>query len=607
MENGTSHERVTGWPARRLADSRYAGGTDPGMKRTNYILVTTAAILLAACLVAYYATRSAGTSPQPGAAAPRVNETPLVDERLLQTARQMSALADNPQEQDAAREALRLADHELDQAFSTALRQAAAVPAPASGPAQQLIARITQLKARLQAYEKRIADLTKQAAETDVVDELAVIKAQHALDEDALQDAEEDLTRQGGNRHAVLERALQEHEAVQRQPAPAPKPVSSGGTGTLLEQAQLWFDLNSRQQKVAAARNEAVDRASHLLKEHETLEAQPAQASNSANGGTTVTQSAVAHLQRLSEQRKTLTEYDKRIQDSRQLADVYERWAAIIQSRRSGVLHLILGSAAGVLAIVLVVIVINSLLNHAFRQSDRKRLHQLRTVAKLGVQLAGVLLVLLILFGKPTQMTTIIGLATAGLTVALKDFIVAFFGWFVLLGRQGIHIGDWVEIEGVGGEVIEIGLLKTVLLEVGNWTTTGHPTGRRVAFVNSFAIEGHFFNFTTAGQWLWDQLQVTLPSGGDPYRTAEQIAEVVARETEGDTSQAEEDWKRATSQYGAGEFSAKPAVELRPTGAGLDVIVRYVTRAPRRSQVKSKLFQLIVNLLHQAAAAAKPA
>jgi hypothetical protein len=160
-------------------------------------------------------------------------------------------------------------------------------------------------------------------------------------------------------------------------------------------------------------------------------------------------------------------------------------------------------------------------------------------------------------------------------------------------------VGDWVEIEGVAGEVIEIGLLKTVLLEVGNWSGTGHPTGRRVSFINSFAIESHFFNFTTAGQWLWDELQIAIPPKADPYRTAEKIAELVAHETEADGRQAEQDWQRVTAQYGMREFSARPAVSLRPGMMGLDAVIRYVTHAPLRYQVKSRLLQLIVSQLHE--------
>jgi hypothetical protein len=63
---------------------------------------------------------------------------------------------------------------------------------------------------------------------------------------------------------------------------------------------------------------------------------------------------------------------------------------------------------------------------------------------------------------------------------------------------------------------VEVGLLRTTLLESGNWAESGRPTGRRVAFMNSYAIEDHYFNFSTTGQWLWEELHVALPSGKDP-------------------------------------------------------------------------------------------
>jgi small-conductance mechanosensitive channel len=287
------------------------------------------------------------------------------------------------------------------------------------------------------------------------------------------------------------------------------------------------------------------------------------------------------------------------------LAAVYQRWSALVEVRRRGVLHALLGSLGAIVAILLAVVMLERAIRHAFRhqKTDHRRLHHLRMMAGIAVRLLGALVILLIVFGPPTQITTVLGLATAGMTVVLKDFIVAFFGWFVLMGKNGIHLGDWVEIEGVGGEVIEIGVLKTVLLEMGNWTNTGHPTGRHVSFVNSFAIEGHYFNFSTTGQWLWDELQVMLPSSGDPYRMAEEIRQTVERETEADARQAELDWERVTHQYGTRTFSAKPSVDLKPSINRLDVNVRYITRAPQRYEVKSRLFQKIVGMLHQPATA----
>ena len=272
-----------------------------------------------------------------------------------------------------------------------------------------------------------------------------------------------------------------------------------------------------------------------------------------------------------------------------------------MEARRRTVLHLLLASLAEILAILLAAILASMAIRRLLHQTDRKRLHQVRVMAAVGVQVAALVFILLVLFGPPSQVSTIIGLATAGLTVVLRDFIVSFFGWFTLMGKNGIRVGDWVEINGVSGEVIEIGLLKTVLVELGNWTDTGHPTGRQVSFSNSFAMEGHFFNFSTAGQWLWDELEVTLPAAGDPYITAEEIRKLVEHETETDAGQAAQDWERIMSPYGARSFSAKPAVNLRPTDVGLKVVVRYITHAPQRYAMKSKLFQVIVDLLHKPA------
>jgi small-conductance mechanosensitive channel len=231
-------------------------------------------------------------------------------------------------------------------------------------------------------------------------------------------------------------------------------------------------------------------------------------------------------------------------------------------------------------------------------KTERRRLLTIRMLSRFAVRFACFLLVLLVIFGLPSQISTIIGLVTAGLTVALKDFIIAFLGWFVLMGRNGIRVGDWVEINGISGEVVEIGLLRTVLLETGNWTDSGHPTGRRVTFINSFAIERHYFNFSTAGQWLWDTLEILIPAGRDPHAIIESIKQMVTEATADSVRLAEQEWQRVTHKYGVQTFSAAPSIDVRPTGAGLVLNVRYITRAHERYEVRSKLYESVVELLH---------
>jgi hypothetical protein len=146
---------------------------------------------------------------------------------------------------------------------------------------------------------------------------------------------------------------------------------------------------------------------------------------------------------------------------------------------------------------------------------------------------------------------------------------------------------------------VEIGLLRTVFLETGNWTDSGHPTGRRVAFVNSYAVEGHYFNFSTSGQWLWDEIQILIPAGQNPYPVLEKIQKLVTAETAANTHQAEQEWQRATSRYRVKSFSATPSIDVRPTSSGVQVLVRYITRAHERYEMRARLYHALVDLLHK--------
>jgi small-conductance mechanosensitive channel len=272
-----------------------------------------------------------------------------------------------------------------------------------------------------------------------------------------------------------------------------------------------------------------------------------------------------------------------------------------VQLQHSIVAHLALQSLSWIAFFILCAVLLaygaRALLERI--TTDRRSLHTLRTIAILGIQLVTLLLILLVIFGPPNQVPTILGLGAAGLTVVFQDFILAFFGWFILMGRNGIRVGDWVEINGVGGEVVDIGLFRTALLETGNWTDKGHPTGRRVTFINNFAITGQYFNFSTTGQWMWDEITVNIPPGVDSGRTIQAIHDTVLKETEQDSKLAEQEWQRTASQNGLSQFKATPSVDMRPAASGVDIVVRYVIRAGNRFEMRNRLYQSIIDLLHQ--------
>ena len=294
-----------------------------------------------------------------------------------------------------------------------------------------------------------------------------------------------------------------------------------------------------------------------------------------------------------------MTLLERQTADQRQLAGVYQQWAAVVSLDANALVHKLLMDALIILVILLALVFLDKwsqrLLDNP--KLDRRQVETLRSITRIALRVLAVVIILLMLIGMPSQFGTMIGIVGAGLTVALKDFIVAFFGWLVLMGRNGIRLGDWVEINGVSGEVTELGMFHTVLLETGNWSDAGHPTGRRVTFTNSFAIEGHYFNFSTSGQWLWDELQVVVPAGQDPYPVVDAISKQVQDATAEGARQAEQEWQRAVPTGRGATFSGAPGVNVKPIVGGVEISVRYITRANERFQLRAKLYQAAVDFL----------
>src|SRR6201996_5311292 len=566
------------------------------------------ALVFVALLIAQHLDSGGDPSLEFNAPAALPSSSGLVDQSPLRVARQLAPLAAVPQERQYAQDALRLADSEVDQAFATALRGATQHAPALSGQALKVSQRLNALNERIKSEQASVAARQRGPGTADDDPQLQLAQAQLALDSDEADELHQTLIRLGGDRHALIQQALDEHEAVHKQetgPAISQTEAleSPAALTSLVGKLHALSSLRSRHRQLVAARNAAQSLAAPLLQQrnalsHDTEDANAAPGNGAASADTAT---ATAHLRALAANREAITQYEHRIHDLQNLADTYGKWDALVRAQERTVLRRIVRVFAIIVAILIATILVGRLLHRLLTSRallDRRRQQTLHFVLSFSVQLVGALLILIVVFGTPRQSPTIIGLATAGLTVVLKDFIVAFFGWFILMGKNGVRVGDWVEINGVGGEVVEVGLLRTTLLETGNWAESGRPTGRRVAFMNSYAIEDHYFNFSTAGQWLWEEMHITLPSGRDPYALRDAIRTAVEEVTHEDSDLATREWRRLSQLHGSlSTISAQPAVELRPAG-GLELVIRYITRVQDRFEMRSNLNQRLLAILH---------
>jgi small-conductance mechanosensitive channel len=554
----------------------------------------------------------------------------LVDQSPLQTARRVGTLADTQEEKELARQAEKVADHEVDLAFFDAFSTAQENPPPLTGSLKQLADKKNQTQQALKEDQDNVSGLTKKVAaasesqKENLQDQLNVAQAQLELDQDELDDASEALEQAGGDPQAEVQRLKQEHDDEEAHLSSYPGSAANHVEDdyqrhTLLMVFRAWKALREKRTTLEETRQQAATDQENLSRQHSALSAEVQQESGSresakqqAKGFTksskissrdeskATAEAALDSLKHHRQDQKNLADLGRRIADEQKLNDIYGSWIGLVEVRQESALHNMLEVLLWILLVVLMVYLANRLIDRFTfgLKTENKRADTLRAVLKVSAQGVGVIAILFLIFGLPSQTTTILGLAGAGLTVAMKDFIMAFLGWFALMGKNGLRVGDWVEINGVAGEVVEIGLLKTVLLETGNWTDAGHPTGRQVSFMNNFAIEGHFFNFTTSGQWMWDELQLSIPASQDPYTIIDGLQKLVENDTKENASKAEAEWSRTTTRYRVQSFSATPAISVRPSGSGVDVSVRYITRACDRHETRKRLYAAVIELMH---------
>jgi small-conductance mechanosensitive channel len=558
-----------------------------------------------------------------------ITSTDLVDQSTYSTAQRLAQTAVTPEEQGFGQSALRIADHELDLAFTEAMRDVEAHPPALNSEAAAIQARIIKSQALLTADQQRVNDLTTALAQAKAdqkdkfQDQLDLAQSQLELDKDELDEANQNLVDGGGNPRQQIETMVQEHAAqTKAQPAAAAAKAAAldnqhGSIGKFRD----WRFLRQKEAALEAARVSAQMKAQALIARRTALSSSLENTKGAipelAGHATTAAQvqrshedaaALVGRTKAIAADQTILTLLNRRIADQNQLAGVYSQWASVMALQSQVLAHGLLLDALIVIGVLIALLLLDGWLQHLLDgpKLDRRQVETLRSITRVSLRIVAVLIILLIVMGMPSQFATTIGLVGAGLTVALKDFIVAFFGWLVLMGRNGIRLGDWVEINGVSGEVTELGMFHTVLLETGNWSDSGHPTGRRVTFTNSFAIEGHYFNFSTSGQWLWDELQVVVPVGRDPYPIVDAITKQVVEATRESAEQAAQEWQRAVPAQRGKVFSGTPGVNVKPVVGGVEIAVRYITRANERFLVRAKLYQAAVDLLGAIPAAQTP-
>jgi small-conductance mechanosensitive channel len=247
----------------------------------------------------------------------------------------------------------------------------------------------------------------------------------------------------------------------------------------------------------------------------------------------------------------------------------------------------------GILAIYRAVHLLEIILpSHFGRVVERYRV---RKIVGFAGYVFAILLVLILFEDRLGRLNLALGVAGAGLVVALQDVIASFAGWFAISISGLYRVGDRVQVGETKGDVIDISIVRTTLMEIGNWVRGDLYNGRMVRIPNNLVLKGPVFNYSQEFRFVWDEIKVPLTAHSD-HRFAREMLLRVAQETVAHfLVEAEVAWKRITDNFRIENPRLVPVVAMAVNSGSLEFTVSYIVDYMERTVMKDRLFTKIAD------------
>ncbi|MGB4845360.1 MAG: mechanosensitive ion channel domain-containing protein [Ferruginibacter sp.] len=232
--------------------------------------------------------------------------------------------------------------------------------------------------------------------------------------------------------------------------------------------------------------------------------------------------------------------------------------------------------------------------NLASRIKDNSTRYKTKKVLGFIGFLVTTILIIVVFSDKLGGVTIALGVAGAGIAFALQEVIASVAGWLsIILGRL-YKTGDRVQLGGIKGDVMDIGVLRTTIMETGQWVDGDLYNGRIVLVANSFVFKEPVFNYSGEFPFLWDEIKIPIQYGSN-YTMANEIILNAGKAIAGDlTSQSREMWVSLQQKYRLEDSQTESMVSLIANDNWVEYTLRYVVSYKRRRLTKTELFTRIL-------------
>ncbi|MGC9434891.1 MAG: mechanosensitive ion channel family protein [Methanomicrobiales archaeon] len=226
---------------------------------------------------------------------------------------------------------------------------------------------------------------------------------------------------------------------------------------------------------------------------------------------------------------------------------------------------------------------------------DPKAKYSVRKVTSIlfAVTLVGIAILIWI---EDTQVLFVsYGLIAAGLAIALQDVVKNFVGGIILFSTAMYRVGDRIEIDNRFGDVMDIGLMNTTMLETRAWVAGDQPTGRIVMIPNGRILSTEIVNYTKDHSFIWEELVLPLTYTSNWKRAISLIMEILTEVTAGTTARATEQIERLNEKYYLPRKVVEPSIYLTPTDNWIELHIRYVTDVRERRAIHNQISKRLLD------------
>jgi len=255
------------------------------------------------------------------------------------------------------------------------------------------------------------------------------------------------------------------------------------------------------------------------------------------------------------------------------------------------------GKIITVLVVVIFVISISKLIQkkitkHVKESSAKYRIR--KSINFIGFILI-IISVSIIYSDKLGGLTVAFGVVGAGIAFALQEIIVSIAGWIAITFGRYFKIGDRILLGGVKGDVIDISVLRTTIMECGSWVDGDLYNGRVVRLSNSFLFKDPVYNYSGDFPFLWDEIVIPIKHGSD-VKLVKDTFQKVAIEIIGDYSKnALLSWDLMVNKYMIENAQVNPMITITFNENWINFTIRYVVEYKQRRSTKDKFFTNILN------------